>query len=70
MRVIDLELKEIGDVMLTIKTINKGKPFITRLYNAEAVREFTNVKDLIEIMTNDFKREAKNNDRHNRSRSR
>ena len=70
MKIIDLELKEVGNIMLTIKTINKGKPFITRLYNEEAIRVFTNVKDLIEIMTNDIKREAKNNDRYNRSRSR
>lgn len=70
MRVIDLELKEVGNIILTIKTIKNGKPFTTRIYNDEAIRLFTNVKDLIEIMTNDFKREAKNNDRHNRSRSR
>ena len=70
MRVIDLELKEFGNVMLTIKIIKNGKPFTTRVYNDEAIRVFTNVKDLIEIMTNDIKREVKDNDRHNRTRSR
>lgn len=70
MRVIDLELKEVGNIMLTIKTIKNGKPFIMRVYNEDAIRVFTNVKDLIEIMTNDIKREVKDNDRHNRTRSR
>lgn len=73
MKVINLELNVInnnGEVMLTIYTIKNGKPFTIRLYNDEAIRVFTNVKDLIEIMTNDIKREVKDNDRHNRTRSR